>query len=329
MSLLLGAMESAKLIAIVIDVAVVAFLLIFLFVGMKKGMLKMGYSLIAGILTLVLAVVTVSPVTEMVKLRTNWDDDLNESLSGKLLNSLPPTASLSPIFYVEDEDYVPPEEGVEEDENAGKKLVYRTEEGVKDYDDIFKGSPVGMLNLQKLLKPAVEKALAKEAENTAEGVEVSVLMIDVVTDYISTGILLVIFFIVLCILYRIVFAVIGLLVQKAVKRLYVVHFLDKVLGAVFGLAAGVVVLLVIVTVLQFVSPFPFMDTATAYFQETKLLSFIMDHNVAYQFLMKMIDGNETLSGLYAGLTSGGENGGEGVEEGVEDALEALKAAEVK
>lgn len=315
MSLLLGAMETAKLIAIVIDVAVVAFLLVFLFVGMKKGMLKMGYSLIAGVLTLVLAVMTVSPITELVKLRTNWDDNLNESLSTKLLDSLPPAAALSPIFYVDDEDYVP-EVGAEEDENAGKKLVYRTEDGVKDYDDIFKGSPVGMLNLQKILKPAVEKALAKEAENAAEGMEVSVLMIDVVTDYISTGILLVILFIVLCILYRIVLAVIGLLIHKAVKRLYVVHFLDKVLGAVFGLAAGAVVLLVIVTVIQFISPFPFMDSVTPYLQETKLLSFIMDHNVAYQFLMKTVESNETLSGLYAGLTGSGESsGGEGLVEG--------------
>ena len=321
MSLLLGAMETAKLVAIIIDVAVVAFLLIFLFVGMKKGMLKMGYSLIAGILTLVLAVITVSPITEMVKLRTNIDDNLNNSLETKLLDSLPST-SIAPIFYVEDEDYVP-EEGAEEDEKAGLKLVFRTEEGIKDYEDIFKGSPVGMLNLQKLLKPAVEKALDKEAENAAEGVEVSVVMIDVVTDYISTGILLVILFIILCILYRIVFAVIGLLVQKAVKRLYVVHFLDKVLGAVFGLAAGAVVLLIIITVIQFIMPFPFMDTVTPYLQETKLLSFIMDHNVVYNFLMNAVESNETLSGLYAGLTGAGESEGEGIIE------EALKATEVK
>lgn len=286
--MLLAAAQPSNAVLIVIDVAVVAILLLFLGIGIKKGMMKMGFHLIAAVLSIAIAVFACVPVTNAIAANTTWDDQLGDKLENALVKHIPyPYVEIK--YYDHDND-------ASTDEVLGYEVAL--ENGgveMRPYDTILDGAGFfSLMKLQNILKTPIEEALAAEAkrlEADTEGntqVEASVTFVTEVELYFAKLIIVAIAFVVLAIVARILLGVLGYLLDKMVRKLYIAHFVNSLLGAVFGLACGAVLLLVCITVLQLMQTLPFMEDVNNYLAGTKIVSFVMEKNVVYDWLASLL-----------------------------------------
>lgn len=266
---MLNAMDTSSIIAIAIDAALVLFLVIFFFVGIKKGFVKMCKGFIASVLVLVVAGFAAAPLAKLVINNTSWDESLATSITTPMSESLPnPYAQ---IYYYD----------LDGDPDTAEELVFDAGEGEKPYDEIFGGTVYGTLGLQKLMKPLIERTITEDTP--------TVFLIDALGQSIVYVIYLVIMFIVVAILARIIVSIIFLLLRKVVTNLYVVYFLDKFLGGVFGLVTGAFAILCILAVFQFMANLDFMSSVNTALENTYIAKFAMDYNFIYTFLSSNIN----------------------------------------
>ncbi|MBQ8178039.1 MAG: CvpA family protein [Clostridia bacterium] len=273
----------------ILDVVLIAIIALMVVVGIKRGLVKTCVGLVSTILVLVVAVVAVTPATDLVIVGTSWDEDLQTALESPLADKLP-NAYAKIYYYDLDAD------------GETKELIYEID-GVKaPFEDIFKDSAIlDFINVAGLLKTSVEEQLVTNAElNEYEDYQTqenSIDFIDGVTAPIVSIVFTVAMFIILLIVTRILIALLLKLLQKIISRLYVVHFIDKMLGGVFGLAAGALFVLVLLTVVQLLSQLAFMETINEFISQTVVTKFLMENNFLYDFLTSSVNLGELMGSI--------------------------------
>lgn len=274
---------------IILDLVLVAIIVLMIMIGIKRGLVKTCVGLISTILVIVVAIVAVNPVTNLIIVGTEWDDDVRTSLESPLADKLP--NAYAKVYYFD------------LNEDGEKELVYEMD-GIKaPFEEIFKENAVlDFINVAGLLTDSVDGLLQENAENNPEIADYkdqtnTIDFIDGVTTPLTSIIFTGICFILLLIVSRIVIALLFKLLKKLVSSLYIVHFVDKMLGGVFGLAMGALFVLVLVTVIQILSQLAFMDAISEFMSKTIVTKFLMENNFLYDFLINSINLGELMGSL--------------------------------
>ncbi len=274
---------------IILDLVLVAIIVLMVMIGIKRGLVKTCVGLISTILVIVVAIVAVNPVTNLIIVGTEWDDDVRTSLESPLADKLP--NAYAKVYYFD------------LNEDGEKELVYEMD-GIKaPFEEIFKENAVlDFINVAGLLTDSVDGLLQENAENNPEIADYkdqtnTIDFIDGVTTPLTSIIFTGICFILLLIVSRIVIALLFKLLKKLVSSLYIVHFVDKMLGGVFGLAMGALFVLVLVTVIQILSQLAFMDAISEFMSKTIVTKFLMENNFLYDFLINSINLGELMGSL--------------------------------
>lgn len=273
----------------ILDIVLIAIVALMIVLGIKRGLVKTCVGLVSTILVLVVAIVAVSPVTSLVIVGTELDNNLQNALEGPLAEKIP--HSYAKIYYYDIDG-----------DGEQKELIYEDENVKAPFEDIFKESPVlNLLNVAGLLKPRAEDMLVSNAETNGyedyQMQENAIDFIDCVTAPLISLIITIVVFILLLIVTRIVIAIILKLLQKIISRLYVVHFIDKMLGGIFGLAAGTLFILVLLTLVQLISGLAFMKPVNDYIANTVVTKFLMENNFLYDFLIAKVNLGELMGKL--------------------------------
>lgn len=274
---------------IILDLVLVAIIVLMIMIGIKRGLVKTCVGLISTILVIVVAIVAVNPVTNLIIVGTEWDDDVRTSLESPLADKLP--NAYAKVYYFD------------LNEDGEKELVYEMD-GIKaPFEEIFKENAVlDFINVAGLLTDSVDGLLQENAENNPEIADYkdqtnTIDFIDGVTTPLTSIIFTGICFILLLIVSRIVIALLFKLLKKLVSSLYIIHFVDKMLGGVFGLAMGALFVLVLVTVIQILSQLAFMDAISEFMSKTIVTKFLMENNFLYDFLINSINLGELMGSL--------------------------------
>ena len=274
---------------IILDLVLVAIIVLMVMIGIKRGLVKTCVGLISTILVIVVAIAAVNPVTNLIIVGTEWDDDVRTSLESPLADKLP--NAYAKVYYFD------------LNEDGEKELVYEMD-GIKaPFEEIFKENAVlDFINVAGLLTDSVDGLLQENAENNPEIADYkdqtnTIDFIDGVTTPLTSIIFTGICFILLLIVSRIVIALLFKLLKKLVSSLYIVHFVDKMLGGVFGLAMGALFVLVLVTVIQILSQLAFMDAISEFMSKTIVTKFLMENNFLYDFLINSINLGELMGSL--------------------------------
>lgn len=274
---------------IILDLVLVAIIVLMVMIGIKRGLVKTCVGLISTILVIVVAIVAVNPVTNLIIVGTEWDDDVRTSLESPLADKLP--NAYAKVYYFD------------LNEDGEKELVYEMD-GIKaPFEEIFKENAVlDFINVAGLLTDSVDGLLQENVENNPEIADYkdqtnTIDFIDGVTTPLTSIIFTGICFILLLIVSRIVIALLFKLLKKLVSSLYIVHFVDKMLGGVFGLAMGALFVLVLVTVIQILSQLAFMDAISEFMSKTIVTKFLMENNFLYDFLINSINLGELMGSL--------------------------------
>lgn len=257
------------MVPIIIDIAVVLIVVLFLVLGIKRGLIKTLQGFLSSIIVIALVVVSLVPITNLVINGTEWDNQLALKLETSFADKIP-NAYANISYY----DLY---------ETGEEVLVYEINNQKLDYENIFEGSTLKFLGIGKLLKPQIEGQL--KADNGPE----EVLLISILTETVTKYIFLAIMSIILLIAYKLVFWIIFKLLDKLSSNLYIMHFLNKTLGAIVGFLLGAVIVLIITTIIQLLSPLDFMSPVNAYLEQTALTKFLMDNNFLLAFVQKYVD----------------------------------------
>lgn len=278
--------DTNMLLGLAVDVLAVVILLLFLVVGAKRGALKMTTGLVTFIGTFIAAILLFTPVTKLVIQSTSLDDKLMSALESPIASKLP--GSYDTLYYNDlDGDPATPDELVCDKNNVATP-----------FDQLFDGSDgtskiLKILNVQKLIRPMVEKTLA-------QGDVDHIYLVDAITFSLATLIITAGVFVVLLILIRIILGIVMRLLSKGAKSLYVVHFLDRLSGAVLGLVFGAVIVLVLITLVQVTQNLSFMAPVMEAASRSYLVKFIMENNFLYALVMNQLNFNELLAKLFPG-----------------------------
>ena len=65
---------------IIIDIILIAIVLLSAFLGYKKGLVKLGAKLFAGIIAIILTIIVYKPVSGMIIKNTNIDENIKNSI---------------------------------------------------------------------------------------------------------------------------------------------------------------------------------------------------------------------------------------------------------
>jgi uncharacterized membrane protein required for colicin V production len=278
--------DTNMLLGLAVDVLAVVILLLFLVVGAKRGAIRMTTGLVSFIGTIVLAILLVSPVTKLVIQSTSLDDKLMSALESPIASKLP--GSYDTLYYTD----------LDGDPSTPDELVCDKNNVATPYDQLFDGADgtskiLKTLNIQKFIKPMVEKTLA-------EGNVDHIYLVDAITFSLATVIITCGVFIVLMILLRIIIGILMRLLSKGAKSLYVIHFLDKFTGAILGIVFGAVIVLVLITLVQIMQNLSFMSPVMEAVSRSYLVKFVMDNNFLYALLMNQLNFDELLAKLFPG-----------------------------
>lgn len=275
--------------AIILDLVLVAVIVLMVMLGIKRGLVKTCVGLISTILVIVVAVVAVSPVTNLIIVGTELDDQLSDALESPLADKLP--NAYAKIYYYD------------LDENGEKELIFEIDNKKANFEDIFSENAVlDFINVAGLLTDSADELLQASAELNPEVTDYkdqtnTVDFIDCVTTPLTSLIFTAASFILLLVVTRIVIALLFKLLKKLISSLYIVHFVDKMLGGVFGLAMGALFVLILITLVQLLSQLAFMDAINEFISGTVVTKFLMENNFLYDFLINSVNLGELMGRL--------------------------------
>lgn len=254
------------------DIVVVLLVVAITIIAISKGFLKTLFGLLSSILIIVIAVFAASPLTGAIANGTDWDEKLESSIHGSLVESKVPNAYGEIMYYDLDGDGV-------------LDLAFSPEnsEEKKPYDKVFEGSTYGLFKVHKLLRKTAEANLNKDDPSS------SITVVSAMAKMFTMIVFLVSCFLAIAIVGKIIMVIISKLLLKAVQNLYFVHFVDKLLGGVFGFALAVLIILIIMAILQAMHDLSFMDKVNEYIEGTAIVKFIRDNNFLYDLFAKNVN----------------------------------------
>lgn len=104
----------------IIDIILVAILLLSTFLGYKKGLVKLGAKLFAGIIAIIVTIVAYRPVSGMIINNTSIDEKIEEAIIQNTTNYIDEKAQGSNVVTDSIENQILPEQA----ENIAKGVVY-------------------------------------------------------------------------------------------------------------------------------------------------------------------------------------------------------------
>ena len=87
---------------IIIDIALIAILLLSTFLGYKKGLVKLGAKLFAGIIAIVITLIIYKPVGNIVIKNTSIDEKIENTILEKTTNVIDENSKISDNKYIQD-----------------------------------------------------------------------------------------------------------------------------------------------------------------------------------------------------------------------------------
>ena len=274
---------------IILDLVLVAIIVLMVMLGIKRGLVKTCVGLVSTILVIVVAVVAVSPVTNLIIVGTDLDETVSESLESPLADKLP--NAYAKVYYYD------------LNEDGEKELIFEVDNKKANFEDIFKENAVlDFINVAGLLTDSVDELLQENAELNPEIEDYkdqtnTIDFIDGVTTPLVSIIFTAVVFILLLIVTRIVIALLFKLLKKLISSLYIVHFVDKMLGGIFGLAMGALFVLILLTLVQLLSQLAFMEVINEFMDKTIVTKFLMENNFLYDFLLNSVNLGELMGSL--------------------------------
>lgn len=105
---------------IIIDVILVAIILLSAFLGYKKGLVKLGAKLFAGIIAIILTIIIYKPVSEMIIKNTSIDEKVRDTIIQNATNIMEENKQLPDAITNQVQNNILPEQA----ENIAKNLVH-------------------------------------------------------------------------------------------------------------------------------------------------------------------------------------------------------------
>lgn len=105
---------------IIIDIILIAIILLSAFLGYKKGLVKLGAKLFAGIIAIIVTIIIYKPVSEMVINNTTIDEKVGEAIIQNTTNIINENKQMQNNITNQLENNILPEEA----ENIAKNVVY-------------------------------------------------------------------------------------------------------------------------------------------------------------------------------------------------------------
>lgn len=105
---------------IIIDIILIAIILLSAFLGYKKGLVKLGAKLFAGIIAIIVTIIIYKPVSEMVINKTSIDEKVKETIIQNTTNIINQNGQIQNNITNQLENNILPGEA----ENIAKNVVY-------------------------------------------------------------------------------------------------------------------------------------------------------------------------------------------------------------
>lgn len=105
---------------IVIDIILVAIILLSAFLGYKKGLVKLGAKLFAGIIAIIVTIIVYKPVSEMVINNTPIDEKIKDAIIQNTTNVIDENEQIQNDITNQLENNILPEQA----ENIARNIVY-------------------------------------------------------------------------------------------------------------------------------------------------------------------------------------------------------------
>ncbi len=210
----------SKTIGVAIDVIIVALIVVFAFIGLRKGFFKSVLSMISGVVVIIVSFLLASPVAKLI----NKIYDFNGLLAGKLCKSI---AGMNP-FYSQVIS-----EGV-----SGADLVNQIPSSTNGF-------------LKKLMSHVLKPLSAGDVQGAT--------VADIVSGAFASIIVTIIVGILLFILIKIIIALATRLFDNITKN-RVFGATNKLLGLAFGAVKGFIIVVVFAIVLTFLTVIPTVNT---------------------------------------------------------------------
>ena len=87
---------------IIVDLIIIAVVLLFIFLGYKKGLVELGAKLFAGIIAIVITLIIYKPVGNIVIKNTSIDEKIENTISEKTTNVIDENSKISDNKYIQD-----------------------------------------------------------------------------------------------------------------------------------------------------------------------------------------------------------------------------------
>lgn len=105
---------------IIIDIILIAIVLLSAFLGYKKGLVKLGAKLFAGIIAIILTIIVYKPVSEMIIKNTSIDEKIKDTIIQNATNVIDENVQVQNNITNQVENNILPEQA----ENLSKSVVY-------------------------------------------------------------------------------------------------------------------------------------------------------------------------------------------------------------
>lgn len=204
--------------SMIIDLIVVAFILLCIILGYRKGLTGSLLKIVSFVLALVVAFILFKPISGFIIDNTNWDENLEQTIRNMVQNS--------------------EEENSENKDNLQEKNDSKTNEQETENTQ----------NMPTVIVDYINQAV-ENAGTEAKGAILDATARNIAVTIINVGVLITLF-----ILSRIVlFFIKGL--ADLITKLPVIKQFDKLGGIIYGMLEALVVLYVIFAIISFISPF--------------------------------------------------------------------------
>lgn len=105
---------------IIIDIILIAILLLSAFLGYKKGLVKLGAKLFAGIIAIIVTIIIYKPISGMIINNTSIDEKIENTIIQKATNIIDENEQMQNTITEQVENNMLPEQA----ENIAKNVVY-------------------------------------------------------------------------------------------------------------------------------------------------------------------------------------------------------------
>jgi len=264
---------------LILDIVVVVVVLLLLIFGIWRGMYKIVFGLVSSLLAIILTVVLASSVTTIVIERTQLDERLTIALDAPLSSKLP-NASVVIQYYDINAD------------GSVNELGYIHEGTVHPVGDLLSGTPYSILS------STVESILTKNIDQGETMAFVSVLSAALVA-YIMLGAVS----IVLLIIFTILTKLLMYLLKKFVVATYFGNFVNKLVGAILGLAISAVIIWGSLAIIRVLSTYQWIIPVNQIIESSTLTKWLFNNNYLYNFLVQTYDVKGIIDSIIAKASS--------------------------